>query len=122
MSENEDYRMIEKGPDDKFHFPAFKTGCYYNRGEDCCWLCFIRLGLSPLHQPHPDDVNFTSKHPLIGTSVRIPMVDQHEETVTHVEGTVIEVYQPASSPEFITVRLNNGSTLSLGVKPSLHWE
>lgn len=111
--------MIEKGPEGNAHVPEFKNGCYYGREEDCCWICFVRFILSPLWQPVPDEVESTSEHPIIGMSVRIPMVDRSDEMVTHVEGRVINVYQTDSSPDFVTVRLDDGSTISLGVKPSL---
>ena len=25
------------------HFPKETDGCFYERIEDCCWLCIIRL-------------------------------------------------------------------------------
>lgn len=58
------------------------------------------------------------QHPIIGMSVRIPVVDQSDEMVTHAEGKAINVYQTNSSLDFVTVRLDNGSTISLAVKPS----
>ena len=111
--------MIEKGPEDKVHFPEFKKGCYYGRAEDCCWFCFVRVCLSPLRQPIPEEINSTSEHPIVGMSVRIPMVDQSNETVIYAEGTVIKAYQTDSSPDVVTVRLDDGSTISLAAKPSL---
>lgn len=111
--------MIEKGPEDKVHFPEFKKGCYYEREEDCCWLCFIRIRLSLSRQPLSHEDDSTSEHPIIGMSVRIPMVDQSDEMVTHAEGKVINVYQTDDFTDFVTVRLENGSTISLAVKPSL---
>lgn len=114
--------MIERGPEDKVHFPGFKKGCYYGRAEDCCCFCFIRFCLSPLRQPIPDEVDSTGEHPIIGMNVRIPVVDQRNETATYAEGTVIEAYRTDSSPDVVTVRLDNGSTISLAVKPSLQVE
>lgn len=111
--------MVEKGPEGNVHFPGFKNGCYYGREEDCCWFCFVRFSLSPLRQPVPDEVDSSSDHPIIGMSVRIPVVDRSDEMGTHVEGTVINVYRTDRSPAFVTVRLDDGSTISLGVKPSL---
>lgn len=114
--------MIETGPEDKVHFPAFKKGCYYGRPEDCCWFCFIRCCVSPLRQPIPDEVDSTAEHPIVGMSVRIPVVDQRNETVMHAEGTVIKAYRTDSSPDVVAVRLDDGSTISLAVKPSLRLE
>jgi hypothetical protein len=28
------------------HFPRKTSGCYYQRPEDCCWLCLGRIVLS----------------------------------------------------------------------------
>lgn len=114
--------MIEQGPDDAFHVPAFRKGCYYQRIEDCCWVCFVRFILSSLRQPVSDESDGTPEHPIIGMSVRIPVIDQSDEIVTHAEGRVIDVYQTESCPDIIAVELNNGSTISLGVSPSLQLE
>lgn len=26
-----------------WHFPEERDGCYYERPEDCCWLCYLRI-------------------------------------------------------------------------------
>jgi len=28
------------------HFPKETKGCYYERLEDCCWLCIVRIVVS----------------------------------------------------------------------------
>ena len=25
------------------HLPAERDGCYYQRVDDCCWLCLLRM-------------------------------------------------------------------------------
>ncbi|PSP62422.1 hypothetical protein BRC77_09985 [Halobacteriales archaeon QH_8_64_26] len=29
--------------EDRRHFPQQRSGCYYERLEDCCWLCLGRF-------------------------------------------------------------------------------
>ncbi|MDS0280776.1 hypothetical protein [Haloarcula onubensis] len=32
----------EEGPDGKQHYPAYASGCYYDRPESCCTFCYLR--------------------------------------------------------------------------------
>lgn len=32
--------------DDRRHFPRQRKGCYYERVEDCCWLCMVRFAVA----------------------------------------------------------------------------
>ena len=32
----------EEGPDGKQHYPAYASGCYYDRPETCCTFCYLR--------------------------------------------------------------------------------
>lgn len=35
---------VMTGPvDERRHFPRQRKGCYYERVEDCCWLCVVRF-------------------------------------------------------------------------------
>jgi len=34
--------------DERWHFPAQQSGCYYQRIEDCCWVCVGRIFLTHL--------------------------------------------------------------------------
>ena len=31
------------------HFPRFASGCYYQRLNDCCWLCMLRIFRANIH-------------------------------------------------------------------------
>jgi hypothetical protein len=33
----------EPGPQHERHLPSYRDGCYYDRVEDCCWICYLRL-------------------------------------------------------------------------------
>lgn len=33
----------ESGPEHERHIPSYRDGCYYERVEDCCWICYLRL-------------------------------------------------------------------------------
>ena len=32
-----------EGTQNRWHFPSFRTGCYYGRKRDCCPVCLWRL-------------------------------------------------------------------------------
>ncbi|MFC7155534.1 hypothetical protein ACFQPA_08695 [Halomarina halobia] len=32
----------------QLHLPEYTTGCYHERLDDCCWLCFFRITSSTL--------------------------------------------------------------------------
>jgi hypothetical protein len=42
-SELSDTTTTADAPTRKHHFPAERDGCYYQRVEDCCALCYLRL-------------------------------------------------------------------------------
>ncbi len=29
--------------DKQMHIPEVRSGCYYARPTDCCWLCYLRI-------------------------------------------------------------------------------
>jgi hypothetical protein len=37
---------MTKSVDDRRHFPRQRSGCYYERLEDCCWLCVGRFAVA----------------------------------------------------------------------------
>ncbi|WP_254543400.1 hypothetical protein [Halomarina pelagica] len=34
----------------RLHLPEYTTGCYHERLDDCCWLCFFRITSSTLRR------------------------------------------------------------------------
>ena len=41
--------------DDRRHFPRQRTGCYYERFEDCCWLCVVRFAVAGARSGSKDE-------------------------------------------------------------------
>jgi hypothetical protein len=51
------------GPiDDRRHFPQQRKGCYYERVEDCCWLCMVRLAAKARSQSKRGDESEREAH------------------------------------------------------------
>jgi hypothetical protein len=39
-------RAMTGSVEDRRHFPRQRKGCYYERFEDCCWLCMARFAIA----------------------------------------------------------------------------
>ena len=53
------------GVDSRRHLPRLTSGCYYERLEDCCWLCTLRLVFDTIHRT-ADDSGETADRQRVG--------------------------------------------------------
>lgn len=109
----------ERGPGDKRHVPSYRTGCYYNREEDCCWLCFIRL-IRRSSDPAVQQANLAA-HPrsLVGAELEIPAINRVTEgtQIDHQPGTVTEIIDVTDEESaIVTVELETGEKVAVGVE------
>lgn len=109
----------ETGPNGKQHFPAYRTGCYYNRSESCCWICYVRL-LWQLCQPRSEGSNTVLEaSSIVGTTLTVPTLNRLPETddVEYEEGEITEIINVKNGDTtIITVELTTGERVAVGVQ------
>ncbi len=111
--------VFERGPEGKLHAPAYRSGCYYERLSDCCFLCMGRIGLSLTTSPvryRLRDAQRDDNHDLLGERVVVPYVDDSNNStgLGYREGTVSDVHvRSGDAPDLLTVKIGEDKYVHL---------
>lgn len=110
------HMLGERGPKKKRHLPTYSGGCYRNRIGDCCWLCMSRIAGTQLRDLFRTGGERAAvrTHELIGEDVEVPVVGDDGESVEHLPGEIVDVFD--DEPSVFAVRLENGTRLAFSIE------
>lgn len=105
--------MIERGPLGMVHVPSHRNGCYYHRVEDCCWVCYWRIVWALSRSAREE-----AAEGLVGRTIEVPSLHAIDdvESIEHVEGEITDVFTTTDAPQIVTVELETGDEITLGVR------
>lgn len=109
----------ERGPDGKRHVPSYRSGCYYRREEDCCWVCYFRL-IWEGSDPELREANRAVRPgSIVGLELDVPVIDRirENEPIDYQRGEITDVFSVRDGDSaVVAVELETGEEVALGVR------